>query len=804
MAAGTPGPGPQTQNASSMAGEVAGPAFGAILRRFRLDANLSQEQLAERARMSVDAISALERGTRRSPQRQTLALLVSALGIDGPARRDFEAAAARPAGPRLRAVDKPAAPAVKRNHNLPFALTSFIGRTHECVALADRLRGERLLTLAGTGGVGKTRLSVELGHAVIDRFADGVWLIELAEIRDPGLIVPAICAALGVREEPGVALFDTLLAAIATANYLLVIDNCEHLVASVSPLIEKLLARSPNLRIIATSREALRINGERIHRVEPLDIGGGADAEPAAVALFFDRARAVVEDLREDEATLAAVRTIVRRLDGLPLAIELAAARVDTVSVTTIADRLERRLSVLEGPSRPMLPHHVTLRSLVDWSHDQLESPEQTLFRRLGVFSGGCTLEAIETIAADAQLEHADILASMSALVDKSMIVAEPGRGRFRLLETMRQYAMEKLERSGEHARYVAKHAAYYLDFAARAGRVLRGPEQVEAMASLASELGNIRDALDSVGATTPGDERVLRALAAMMEYWYLTGSHEEGRARVAAIEALDLAASRELALVYVGAAQIATSESAFSDARRFTDVAATILAETPDPTLELVAAAIALFADVLAHVEIAPQRIATLRAAADEFGHPGVAENVATAQGFVALRSGDVAAATAYFEEALAAARAASDLLHIAGASLVFARLILIRTDPSRAARLLAEAVPALARRQHLTALASALEGLVVVAHATGEHAAAARFLGAARRMHRVSGASGISVSAPPISEDIIAELRAALGERAYAEFVGEGERAFAADVVEAVRAFSLAAGSTRCASNI
>jgi predicted ATPase/DNA-binding XRE family transcriptional regulator len=768
-----------------------------MLRRFRLEANLSQELLAERARMSIDAISALERGTRRSPQRQTLALLIEALQIDGMARHDFEAAAARPVVPRQRADDTPPAPPpVKRNHNLPFALTSFIGRTQECAALADRLRLERLLTLVGTGGVGKTRLAVELGHAVLDRFADGVWLVALAEIRDPALIVPAICAALGVREEPGVPLFDTLLAAVATADYLLVVDNCEHLVASVAPLIEKLLARSPSLRVVATSREALRIIGERIYRVEPLDI---ADAgESAAVRLFFDRARAVVEDLRDDDATRAAVRTIVRRLDGLPLAIELAAARVDTVSVSTIADRLERRLSVLEGSSRAALPHHVTLRSLVDWSHDQLDPLEQTLFRRLGVFSGGCTLEAIETIAADTPFEHADIFACVSALVDKSMIIAEPSRERFRLLETMRQYGMEKLERSGERARYVAQHAAYYLDFAARAGRVLRGPQQVEAMASLGSELGNIRDALDAVGATNPGDERVLRALAAMMEYWYLAGSHEEGRVRVAAIEALGLPPSPELAMVYVGAAQIAISESAFADGRRFTDIAAAMLAATPDPAVDFVVAAIALFADVLGQVDVAPERLATLRSGADAIRHPGATENVATAHGIVALRSGDVVGATAYFEEALAAASEAGDPMHIAGSSLVLARLILIRTDPLRAARLLAQAVPPLARRQHLTALASALEGLVIVAHATGEHAAAARFLGAARRMHRVSGASAITATAPPIADDVVAELRAALGESAYAEFVGEGERAFAADVVDAVRVFSLAVGST------
>jgi predicted ATPase/transcriptional regulator with XRE-family HTH domain len=784
-----------------MASEVMGPTFGAMLRRLRLEQSLSQEVLAERARMSVDAISALERGTRRSPQRQTLALLIDALGIDGAARREFEAAAARPVVPRSGPADAPPAPvAVKRNHNLPFALTSFIGRTKECATLAERLSVDRLLTLVGTGGVGKTRLAVEVGHAVVDRFADGVWFVELAGLRDAALIVPAMCVALGVREESGVPLLETLLAAVANAEYLLVIDNCEHLIASVAPLVGQLLARSPRLRAVVTSREPLRIIGERIYRVEPLAIATRDDAEEsAAVRLFLDRARAAGAELSQnDEATLRAVRTIVRRLDGLPLAIELAAARADTVSVATIADRLERRLGMLESSTRATLPHHVTMRSLVDWSHDQLGELEQILFRRLGAFSGGCTLEAIETIVADSPFENADVFACVGALVDKSMIVAEPGRERFRLLETMRQYAMEKLDAAGERARYVAQHAAYYLDFAARAGRALGGPLQFETMNALASEAGNVREALDAASATNPGDERMLRALAAMMEYWYLAGSHEEGRVRIAALAAAGLPPSPALAMVYVGAAQIAISESAFADARRFTDIAAAMLAGTPDPAFDLHIAAIALFADVLAGADVTPQRLATLRDAADALGPSAALENVASAQGIVALRDGDLAAATAYFEQALAASRATGNPLHVAGSSLVLARLTLIRTDPLRAACLLTEAVPALARRQHLTAMASALEGLVVVAHAIGENAAAARFLGASRRMHRVSGASGISVTAPPISDDVVAQIRSALGESAYAAALGEGERAFAADIVDAVRAFALAVCST------
>jgi predicted ATPase len=766
-----------------------------MLRRLRLEAGLSQEALAERARMSVDAISALERGTRKSPQRQTLALLVDGLQLDAVTRAQFEAAAARPAVARRADVERaPAAAAtatLKRNHNLPFALTSFVGREAERAALVERLAAERLLTLAGTGGVGKTRLALELGHAVSDRFADGVWLIELAEIRDPALIVPAICGVLRVREQPGTPLLDTLVAALEASEHLLILDNCEHLLAMVAPLVRTLLGASERLRVLVTSREPLRVLGERVHRVAPLEVATDSGRhESSAVRLFVDRARAVDLDFRVDEESLGAVQTIVERLDGLPLAIELAAARVQAYSVASIAERVHRRLSLLTARSQSAIPHQVTMRALIDWSFDQLDPVQQVLFRRLAVFSGGWTLEAVETLIADGELHEIDAFEQLNDLTDKSMIVAEPARGRFRMLETIREYALEKLDAAGEQERYADRHAAYFLDLAARAGKTLRGPEQPESFAAIAAEIGNVRGALDRADFQK---EAALRALAAMLEYWFLAGDYAEGRARIAAIDALDLAPSLWLAAVYYGATQIALSESAFDDARRFAAAGAAANADVRDALLAESIAATALLADVLDGVSVSPERLAEMRERAAALGQPSVAEWVATAHGFAAIGRGDSAAAQAYFEEALEHARASGDPTAVAGATLVLGRMSLLASDPMRAARLLADVAPVLAAREHLTAFASALDGLVVVAVAAGDHAAAARFLGAARRMHRVSGTSAIGAKAPPIPEDVTVAVRSQLGEVVYEELVAEGERAHGGDIVATVRAFTL-----------
>jgi non-specific serine/threonine protein kinase len=777
--------------------DTGGPAFGTILRRLRLEAGLSQEALAERARMSVDAISALERGTRRSPQRATLALLVEGLQLDAATRVQFEAAAARPGSVRREATDNAAtatATPVKRNHNLPFALTSFVGREAERAALGERLTTDRLLTIVGTGGVGKTRLALEVAHAVLDRFADGVWLVELAGIRDAALVVPAICAALGIREEPGSPLIETLLGALKPSEHLIVIDNCEHLIATVAPLVSTLLASSARLRVVCTSREPLRVIGERLHRVAPLPVEPSGGEEGAAVRLFVDRARAVDGDFVADDASLEAVRTIARRLDGLPLAIELAAARVGVFSVGSIVKRLETRLGALASAPHAAIPHQITIRALIDWSYDQLEPLEQVLFRRLAVFSGGWTLEAAETIVADEGLDRIDVFESLSLLADKSLIVAEPGHERFRLLETMREYGLEKLDAAGERARYVAQHAAYYLDFAARSARTLRGPLQPQTYAALTADVGNVRAALDASVDAFEHDERPLRALAAMMEYWHHAGSYAEGRARVAAIERLALPPSKSLAAVYLYATEIAISESLFADARRFVGRAANAATETRDPLLVLHIEAVTLLADVLDGEPVAGERVATLRERAEALGERDVLQTVTTAQGFLAAACGDMDAAQIHFEEAVGYSREMGDPMTTAASSLVLARLALLRTDPIRAAIMLADAVPFLAAREHLAALASALDGLVVVASIVGEHIAGARFYGTSRRMHRISGNSAIAMKAPPIPEETLREMRDALGDARFDELAAEGERAFASDIVEAVRVFSLA----------
>jgi non-specific serine/threonine protein kinase len=560
-----------------------------------------------------------------------------------------------------------------------------------------------------------------------------------------------------------------MIAALASSQHLLIVDNCEHLVASVAPLIGKLLAQSPRLRVLVTSREPLHVIGERVHRVAPLDTGSERVGEPVAVTLFLERARAAA---------------------GIPLAIELAAAQVGVLSIAAIADRLERRLGIPGDAYRVGRSQRTTVRASIDWSYELLEPIEQTLFRRLAVFSGGFTLEAVETIVADTPFEQVDVLDLVSRLADKSMIVAEPSRERFRMLETIREYALEKLDAAGERARYVAQHAAYYLDYAERHGNRLRGPEYFDAYTSMRAEIGNLRDALDETWAVLDRDERALRGLAAMMEYWWTSGSLAEGRARIAAFQQLSLPPSATLAMIYFSAAEIAISESAFAVAGLFAAMATAASAEAP-AVLALNATATELFADILEKRPVSDDRMMTIRRLAEELGEPSVLLTVATAQGFAAKVRDDAPGAQERFEEALAFAHQTGDPTEIAATSLTFARMCLIQSEPFRAARLLAEAIPILAQRDHLTALGTAVDGLAMIAASSGANESAAFFLGAGRRLHRASGVSGISTLAPPVPDSVSVTIRETLGDEAFERFQSMGERAHLDDIVDAVRTF-------------
>jgi predicted ATPase/DNA-binding CsgD family transcriptional regulator len=427
----------------------------------------------------------------------------------------------------------------RRLHNLPSALTSFVGRELE-IAEAGRLLAEtRLLTLAGTGGIGKTRLGHKVAARLLEDLPDGAWVVELSALADQALVAQAVASVLGVREVSGRPLLATLAEALRGKRLLLVLDNCEHLIEACAALADALLRACPELRILTTSRQALGIAGETIFRVPSLALTGGQDALVSAggsgasdaVRLFVERARAVVPGFTLTERSTPVLEQICARLDGIPLAIELAAARIAVLSPEQIADRLDDRFRLLSGGSRTALPRYRTLRALVDWSHALLTEPEQVLFRRLGVFAGGWSLEAAEAVCTGSDLASEDVLDLMSGLVEKSLVLPteQAGEVRYGLLETLREYATERLRESGEDRLLRDRHAAWYLALAERAEPELVKPCQEAWLDRLGRERENLRSA--QRWAVERGDaETVARLGAALWRFWWARADAADAR----------------------------------------------------------------------------------------------------------------------------------------------------------------------------------------------------------------------------------------------------------------------------------
>jgi non-specific serine/threonine protein kinase len=523
--------------------------FADLLKEHRLAAGLTQEGLAERAGLGVRSIQGLERGEHQ-PLRDTLDQLVVALNLMEEERAGF-LAAARPSR-RPRTVGTAGLPALPQalQHNLPVQLTSFIGREQEMAEVAGLLASTRLLTLTGTGGVGKTRLALQVAAAQLDSYAQGVWLVGLAPLADSTLVPGTVLAALGVPEQPGRLPLAALLDALRTRQLLLLLDNCEHLLDACAGLAEALLRACPHLRIMATSREPLGLAGESRWRVPSLAVPGAdqaasptAVARCAAVRLFVERVRAVQPAFALTAANAAAVAEVCARLDGIPLALELAAARLSALGMAELAARLDQQLRLLTGGSRTALPRQRTLQATVAWSYDLLTSQEQTLFARLSVFAGGWSLEAAETVGADEIIAAEAVLDLLARLVDKSLVLAEEtadGSTWYRLQETLRQYGQERLAAAEETAQAQRRHAAYYLALVERFDRVITGTEQLAWLARLERELDNLRAALALCLDTSeqahgqdeaPAAEIALRLARGLHNFWRDHDHHREGLA---------------------------------------------------------------------------------------------------------------------------------------------------------------------------------------------------------------------------------------------------------------------------------
>jgi len=423
-------------------------------------------------------------------------------------------------------------------HNLPIQLTSFVGREKEVSEIRHLLTTSRLLALVGPGGAGKTRLAIHTAAEVLEAFKDGVWLVEFGPLSDPAMVPQVTASVMGIRE-PARGAMEALLDAVQARTALIIFDNCEHVLEGCAELARSLLLSAPRLQIMATSREPLSVPGEVTYRVLPLSLPMPRKQLPPlqelstfeSVRLFVDRATAAQPTFTLTEDNARSVAEICWRLDGIPLAIELAAARIKVLSPEQIAARLNNRFRLLTGGSRTVLPHHRTLQAALDWSTELLGPREKTLLRRLSVFSGWCTLDAVESICSDKDTAQEDILDLLTSLVDKSLVIAEQvhGEARYRLLETVREYSRDGLVEAGEAVDFRNRHLRWYAALMERAEPELQGPRQETWLTRLEAEHENVRGALEW-GMIEEGDtESGLRLAAAIRWFWEVRGYWREG-----------------------------------------------------------------------------------------------------------------------------------------------------------------------------------------------------------------------------------------------------------------------------------
>ncbi|MHB8657454.1 MAG: ATP-binding protein [Solirubrobacteraceae bacterium] len=463
--------------------------------------------------------------------------------------------------PPLRSLSNP-----RLANNLPVLLTSFVGRGKELAEIGELLAASRVVTLTGPGGVGKSRLAIQTAAELLDGSGDGVWLVELAGLERRELVASAVAARVGVREQPGQALADTLVSGLAGRELLLVLDNCEHLIDECAALVAAIARACPKVSVLATSREPLAIPGERTYRVPSLSVPAGGEADVGelasceAVKLFLERAVVHRPDFVLEESNAAAVGSLCRRLDGIPLAIELAAARLRSFTVQGIEARLDDRLRLLTGGERTALPRQRTLRALIDWSYDLLDEREQLTLCRLSVFPADFDIGAVEDVCSDAEIERWEIVEILASLVDKSLVQARPEgeRMRYLLLESIQQYVAERLARiaPGQERELAVRHASFYLAWIKDAAPGLLSGDQHGTHDALETEYPNLSAALNHLLREPDDAESAVEMVLAMERFWTLERVSEGIAAVSAALrrsEELAPSAARVRLLVLAG-----------------------------------------------------------------------------------------------------------------------------------------------------------------------------------------------------------------------------------------------------------
>ena len=723
-------------------------------------------------------------------------------------------------------------------NNLPQQFTSFVGRERERGEALRLLSGPRLLTLTGPGGIGKTRLSLQVAADVMDAYPDGTWFVDLAPVMDPALVPQTVARVLGVQELKDTPLLQTLCAHFAPRRALLVLDNCEHLVAACAALLGALLQTAPGARFLATSREPLNIVGEQTYPLRPLSLpdpgaGTAAIARSEAIRLFIERARLQRPDFRLTDRLAPSVVRICTRLDGIPLALELAAARIGTLPVGKIAERLDDRFRLLSGGAVTGLPRQQTLRAMVDWSFDLLSDAEKALFARLSVFAGGFTLEAAESVCATDAIGRGDVLEWLASLVQKSLVTFDAEADRYRMLETIGEYARARLEESGEAAMIRRRHRDAYAAMASEAEPTLAGgAQQAHWLSRLEEEHDNLRAALSFSLAEPEGTETALAMCGALYLFWVHRGHHREGYrwCKAAIARNSEGAATASGAKALLGAGTLATYVGDQAAAQVALEQALAMSRTMRDRTLEAralnnlataafnrrnFAEAQALLEDaVIVNRELGNQlheiiNLVNLGNAANSLGHFAQAAapleralDLSRAMGMRVLESdvlghlamqaqyrGDYVTAQAQGEEALAIDREMGVRSHEAQKLLRLAEIGFVRGDAAAARARLVEALTLNRDLGSVAGFADTLDLAAKIAVAEGRHRQGAIFAGVADLLRARSGNAVLPVDQP--SHDACrSRCREALGT-AECEAAFATARATATDdaVAEALR---------------
>ena len=767
-----------------------GLAFGDLLRRRRDSAGLTQEDLADRTSLTPQAISLLERGERRRPQRYTVQKLAEALELEGEDLAEFESAARRPSARRQTAEMPRSA--------LPTPPTPLIGREDEVAEVSGLIAREdvRLLTFTGPGGVGKTRLALEVAELSRDAFADGAVFVSLAPLRDAAVVSSALAKALGVREVAGQALLETLKQHLRDRLVLVVLDNLEHLQGAV-PLVSDLVVACPRLTVLATSRAPLHLRGEHQFPLGPLPFRGetypqssDVPARSAAVELFRQRAQAVAPTFELSRSNAATVEEICRRLDGLPLAVELAAARVKLFAPGALLERLNPGLQLLAGGARDLPERQRTLRDTVAWSYDLLDTDERALFRRLAVFAADFSMEAAEAICGSGT--ETDVLEVLASLVDNSLLVPLAGASpdqepRFAMLGTVREYAAEQLRASGQAEQMRRAHALYYLALAeATQPEFLVHAQREWWWTRLEEEHDNLRAALRWAIQSREGDTAARLALA-LWRFW--SARHlGEGFRWLEAVLAMGGTAgaeperqARRRAFLLLVAGILATRHGDYDRAVALDEASLTIYRDlghrrsTHGPLRELGTVAYHL-GDYDLAVRLGEQALAVAREFGNAFGAGLAVCNLAD----VLRARGDLEEARTLLEESLSSLRQQEQRLPIVNAIVnTLIRLGSLQCEAgeyARAANAYGESLELMWRyvgRAYETT--ACMEGLARVAAMQGHPERAAHLLGASAALRDDTGTS-LSPATRADHDHASEAAYEALGEEAFENAWAEG----------------------------